>query len=133
MEGNSIVPLVQRKEKEWPEDIFVQISESQIGRAIRTDRWKYAVYAKDKDGTEAPSSDTYEELYLYDLHADPYELTNLVGINAYRSIADQLKDRMLKYIENIEGEYPVIHNAPPRESGQRRATKQEIFEDHWKE
>ncbi|WP_182199770.1 sulfatase-like hydrolase/transferase [Paraliobacillus salinarum] len=131
MEGHSIVPLVQREKIDWSEEVFVQISESQIGRAIRTDRWKYAVSAKGKEGTEAPSSDTYEEIFLYDLDADPYELTNLVGVQAYRSIADQLKDRMLKYINRIEGESPIIHDAPSRESRQRRATKQEIFDDHW--
>mgnify|MGYP006148106243 CR=1 FL=1 len=34
----------------WPDEVFVQISESQIGRCVRTHRWKYNVVAPDKNG-----------------------------------------------------------------------------------
>ena len=74
----------------WPEEVFIQISESQVGRAIRTQRWKYGVDAPDKDGWRDPGSDRYVEEFLYDLVADPYELTNLIGLQSHAEVADCL-------------------------------------------
>ena len=53
MQGRSILPLVKSQHHEWPDEVLVQISESQVGRAIRSKRWKYAVAAPDKDGWQA--------------------------------------------------------------------------------
>ncbi|MEZ4559755.1 MAG: sulfatase-like hydrolase/transferase [Caldilineaceae bacterium] len=75
MEGRSILPLAQREDvADWPEEVFVQISEAQVGRAVRTKRWKYCVDAPDKHGSRDPGADVYVEQYLYDLESDPYEL-----------------------------------------------------------
>ena len=43
---------------EWPDDVFIQISEAQVGRALRTKRWKYGVDAPDKQGgrTQGPNA-----------------------------------------------------------------------------
>ena len=77
MQGHSILPLLRSPNANWPDDMFVQISESEVGRAIRTSRWKYAVTAPEKDGWQDADSDRYVEAFLYDLYADPYELNNL--------------------------------------------------------
>ena len=57
---------------DWPTEAFVQISEAQIGRAVRTRRWKYGVdapqsmqeYYLEPIGS---ASMQYQEQYLYDL------------------------------------------------------------------
>jgi arylsulfatase A-like enzyme len=131
MEGHSILPLLKREAIDWAEEVFIQVSESQIGRAIRTNRWKYAVDAKDESNAKAAGSDHYEELFLYDLQADPYELTNLAGMETYRSIADQLKEILINHIYKIEGIKAVIDSAPSREGKQRRVSNQELFRDYW--
>jgi arylsulfatase A-like enzyme len=120
MEGRSILPLVNREKMNWPEEIFVQISESQVGRAIRTQRYKYGVTAMDADGNKEKDSSTYQEQYLYDLEADPHELDNVVGISTYREVADDLKDRLLQHLGNIEKKKPTIKNAPEIKAGQRK-------------
>ncbi len=71
MEGRSILPLVRRQAAAWPEEVFVQISESQVARAIRTARWKYCVNAPDGVGWRDAGSDHYVEEALYDLHDHP--------------------------------------------------------------
>ena len=71
--------------------MFIQISESQVGRALRTKRWKYSVSAPDLDGWSQPSADTYVEEYLYDLDSDPYELANLIGLDAYGEVTADLR------------------------------------------
>lgn len=131
MEGRSIVPLLKRDSADWPEEVFIQISEAQTGRAIRTHRWKYAVHVKNKAGVEAAGSDQYEELFLYDLYADPYELTNLAGVVTYRSISDHLQEILIQYIFKIEGIRPLIEPAPPLEAKQRRVSTQNLFHDYW--
>src|SRR5439155_3385418 len=61
MQGRSILPLTRGETEGWPEEVFVQISESQVGRAVRTHRWKYGVTAPDKNGSRDAASDRYVE------------------------------------------------------------------------
>lgn len=120
VQGRSFIPLLNREAGDWPDDVFVQISESQVGRAIRTKRWKYSVYAPQGRGYDDVDSDLYEEQFLYDLSADPYELVNLAGYNSHRQIADRLKDRLLRRIAHVEKKEPRIVDAPIIEDpGQR--------------
>jgi arylsulfatase A-like enzyme len=64
MQGRPLQGLVAGMAVDWPEDVFLQISETQVGRAIRTHRWKYSVYAPEKDGYRARGSSHYLEQYL---------------------------------------------------------------------
>ncbi len=59
MQGRSLLPLVRRQPVEWPDDVFIQISEAQVGRALRTKRWKYGVDAPDKQGGRDAGSAHY--------------------------------------------------------------------------
>jgi len=103
MEGRSLRPLVEG-DTEWRDDVFVQfISGAEVGRALRTDRWKYSVYAPNADVDAEPQPDEYVERYLYDLRADPYERTNLIGRDDYRGVADDLQDRLHDRIDAVEG------------------------------
>lgn len=94
-----------------PDDVFVQVSESQVGRAIRTERWKYAVTAPDADGWDDAHADEYVEDLLYDLEADPYELDNLTGRPEYAEVAAQLRERLLARMAQAGEAVPVIRPA----------------------
>ncbi len=128
MSGRSILPRLAHRDLDWPDDLFVQISESECGRALRTHRWKYAVRAETLDGYDwdsfhfdtRASAETYYETFLYDLESDPYELVNLVGAPAYRELCDRLKGRLLEWILKVEGERPEIVNAKERTAFQRQ-------------
>ncbi|TDF99877.1 DUF4976 domain-containing protein [Paenibacillus piri] len=119
MQGRSVMPLIRREKMEWPSDVFVQISESQVARAIRTERWKYSVHAPDRDGWADAGSDRYEEQCLYDLAADPYELTNLAGMDSYRSVSDDLRERLMKRMSEAGESAVIIEPAASRPGGQR--------------
>lgn len=125
MQGRSIGPLLRRQAADWPQEVFVQISESQVGRAVRTRRWKYGVVAESLDGTKHASSARYTEKYLYDLYADPYELTNLAGYDSYRGIADELRDTLIRRMTEAGEAAPHIEAASPVRSGQRRIREHE--------
>lgn len=88
-------------------EAFIQVSETEVARAIRTQRWKYGVTAPDKDPRLDVGSKRYVETYLYDLEADPYELTNLVGLPSHREVSDRLADRLLDWMK-IAGEPEAI-------------------------
>jgi arylsulfatase A-like enzyme len=127
MQGRSIVPLLRGTQTEWPDDHFVQISESQVGRAIRTKRWKYCVVAPGKDGIKDSSSDEYVETFLYDLQADPYELTNLVELASHSEVRAVMRERLIKRMLAAGEKEPRILPAveTPLPSGQRRVTSAE--------
>ncbi|MFW5981295.1 MAG: hypothetical protein ACOCRU_01835 [bacterium] len=48
MRGSPLQKLLDMDIEEWREEVFLQISESQVGRAIRTNRWKYSISASHK-------------------------------------------------------------------------------------
>lgn len=129
MQGSSVMPLVRGdgKREPWEDTVFIQISESQVGRAVRTQRWKYGVTAPDKDPHADACSKRYEEEFLYDLKHDPYELVNLIGMDVYRPAADRLKEALKAWLIEIESIDAEITDAPVRETpGQRVITDADL-------
>jgi arylsulfatase A-like enzyme len=125
MQGRSLMPLLRRQSAEWPEEVFVQISELQVGRAVRTHRWKYCVSAPDADAWNDAAAATYREEGLFDLLADPYELTNLIGMDSHREVCEVMRARLLRRMVEAGEAAPVIESAPMRPGGQRRVTPEE--------
>lgn len=110
MHGRSVLP-----NRLTPGDVgeaFIQVSGAEIGRAIRTDRWKLGVSAPTVEGWRGghadKSSEHYLERYLYDLARDPHERVNLAGRPEYREVFDRLRTRLRDYIRTVEGEEPTI-------------------------
>jgi len=105
MRGNKLQNLVEKEDSSWNNEVFIQISESQVGRAIRTIRWKFGLVAPKKSGFLYAKSDKYVGEYLYDLKADPYEKKNLINYSEYEGIksklAEKLKRKMLEAGESI--------------------------------
>ncbi|HHV97376.1 MAG TPA: sulfatase-like hydrolase/transferase [Clostridiaceae bacterium] len=127
MQGRSILPLIRGDRSGWPEEVFIQISESQVGRAVRTHRWKYGVTAPGKNPKNDMYSEVYEEQYLYDLKADPYELKNLIGMKSHREVARVMRERLLRRMKEIGEPDAVIIPAPEVESGQRFVPEKEVY------
>ncbi|RDY26031.1 arylsulfatase [Romboutsia weinsteinii] len=99
-EGVSLLDLANNKIKR--DDIFIQISESYVGRAIRTKKYKYCII----DPTKLPYKDSYsleyEEQYLFDLENDPLEKINLIDVDSYNDIKSELREKIKKYIRKVE-------------------------------
>lgn len=94
MQGRSLLPLLRGEPVDWPEEVFVQTSEHEVGRSLRTARWKYGVLAPRLDGNAVDSAEVYEEAFLYDLQQDPAELNNLILAPQHREVADRLAKRL---------------------------------------
>jgi arylsulfatase A-like enzyme len=128
MQGRSIVPLIKRESEQWPQEVFVQISESQVGRAIRTKRWKYSVSAPLKNGVREASSDSYVEEFLYDLKSDPWELENLISKDSFREVKKVLRERLIRRMTEAGETAPCIEAVQEEPSGQLKVLDSECWE-----
>lgn len=109
MDGKPLGSLIGEEEIKWPQEVFVQISESQTGRAIRTKKYKYSVYVPgEPDWTTRPDSDSYQEQFLYDLEKDPHELNNLVSDPEYSDIRKRLKNILIEKMVSAGENRPEI-------------------------
>jgi len=107
MRGQPLQKLIDGTADDWQDDIFLQISESHCGRAIRTQKWKYSVRAPGKTGSD-PDSDVYVEDFLYDLLHDPHERSNLVADPAYLDVCVELASRLKYRMKQAGEEIPDI-------------------------
>ncbi|MDY0287939.1 MAG: sulfatase-like hydrolase/transferase [Sphaerochaeta sp.] len=102
MIGEDLADVVDTTNPDRVNEIFAQISESRVGRCIRTPRFKYAVYAPGKNGGTDMDSDVYVDDFLYDLDNDPFELTNLIHDKAYDRDKLVLRERLTALIAQAE-------------------------------
>lgn len=105
---------LQTEAGEGRDSVFIQISESQIGRALRTRTHTYAVAAPGRNplrGHLAPDAPRYAETHLYDLEADPHQRHNLVKDPKARELRAAMGAQLLDEIERAEGIRPHIDPA----------------------
>ena len=88
--------------------VFMQISESQCGRAIRTHRFKYSVRDINPSGYLHENSRVYFEDYLYDLKDDPCEKRNLIKSPRYAKIRQEMKYLLFEEMQKAGEEMPMI-------------------------
>lgn len=92
-------------------DIFIQISEDHVGRALRTRRWKYEIVAPGAHGWTDMNAQRYCEAHLYDLDADPHELDDLVRSPAHAKIRARLGERLIQRMREAGESAPRIDPA----------------------
>lgn len=120
MQGRSLLPRIRGGAKPgaaWRDEVFIQISEDQTGRALRTRQWKYGVSVQGRDAVAAcaePGWGCYHEETLYDLENDPHELTNLAGLSSHEHVAAALRARLLERIREAGEPPPEIIPAARR-------------------
>ena len=68
----------------------------------------------------------YEEAFLYDLQADPYELDNLIGISSYDDVAAGLRERLIRRMAEAGEAAPRIIPAESKKPGQRRSSIEQL-------
>ncbi|HOD02425.1 MAG TPA: sulfatase-like hydrolase/transferase [Clostridiales bacterium] len=89
---------------------FIQISESQIGRAVRTKDFLYSIRAIG-NGFTRHSARIYYEDYLYDLKKDPQQKINLIKSPKYDDEKEELKNLLIQELINAGEKKPIIHPA----------------------
>lgn len=126
MQGTNFLPLVSdpAARAAWRNEVFIQISESQTARAIRTPEWTYVALAPDADTRTDSGSMTYRDYQLYNNFADPAQIINLAGRSdpaglvhyagnrSMRQITDELRERLLTRMEEAGEARPEISRWP---------------------
>ena len=102
MIGENLLDVAYNKPEDRPNEVYAQISESKIGRCIRTERYLYSIYAPNINGGEKASTDKYSDDCLYDMSKDPHQLTNLILEPEYDSIKDELRTKLKNWIKEVE-------------------------------
>lgn len=108
MIGENLLDVVKKTDPRRPNEVFAQLSESRVGRCIRTPDYLYSVYAPGVNGGERGAADVCADDFLYDLKRDPWQLDNRVGDPAYAPVKAELRARLLDWIVQAEGARPVI-------------------------
>ena len=111
MRGRPLQPLVEGRAEGWPGDVFIQISEDHIGRAVRTERWKYEIRVPSREpwsGWRQPGGLVYQEACLYDLRNDPHERRNLVNVSALKAVRVRLAGLIERRMAEAGEEVPAI-------------------------
>ncbi|MFW6286532.1 MAG: sulfatase-like hydrolase/transferase [Candidatus Sumerlaeota bacterium] len=110
MQGRPLQETVDGTPEDWPEEVFIQISESHCGRAVATKRWKYSVRALEAGNMEQ-HAEKYIEDFLYDLEEDPHERNNLVDDPQYADVRADMRRRLLKHMRQAHEPEPEITTA----------------------
>ncbi len=81
MQGRSFIPLLhdEKARAQWRNEVLIQISESEIARALRTPEWTYVALAPQANPLSDPGSLRYQDYQLYNNRADPNQLVNMIG------------------------------------------------------
>lgn len=123
VQGQSFLPLLTdaAARRSWRNEVFVQISESETARALRTPEWTYVALAPSARG---PSSTHYRDYQLYNNRADPAQLVNLagrtdppnlvhyVGERSMKEITDHLRARLIERMVEAGEDRPRIDYWP---------------------
>ena len=127
-DGRPLGPLIRGEADDWRDEVYVQISETQTGRAIRTPRWTFSVIdeADTKPGEWGPrpaTSERWVEAFLYDDEADPHQLHNLVRSDEHEDVRQELRKRMAARMVEAGEPEPTISPAPPEADIEAATTK----------
>lgn len=106
LRGRSLVPAVCGDDSGGHEAVFAEMTmfgnRVSPARMVRTKKWKYTFYLG--HGEE-----------LYDLEADPWEITNLAGRPKHAKVQAELKARMLEFVRDTDD--PIFAQQPTDGSG----------------
>ena len=105
--SGNILP-VNRNDTPERDCVFVQISESQIGRAVRTKDFKYSVRAIGS-GMMKHSSSVYFDDFLYDLRNDPHEKNNLVNNKIYKDVIKEMRELLSREMVKVGEQKPKFY------------------------
>jgi uncharacterized sulfatase len=87
LEGASLKPLLGNPGVAWDRPAYsFAFVQGILGRAVRTDRWRYAEWDEGKGGA-----------FLFDLSRDPNELKNLIGDPEHASVVKELKQKLARF------------------------------------
>lgn len=90
------------------DSVYIEITESQLGRAIRTQDYTYSVRARGSFGIEKPYAKKYIEDKLYDIKSDPNQLSNKIRDPKYKDVRKILRNTLIAEIKALTDQDAII-------------------------
>jgi arylsulfatase A-like enzyme len=87
LEGTSMKPLLADPQRAWKSAAFSQYARGQLGRSLRTERYRYTEWRD-------PASGEVTARELYDHAVDPQENRNVAGKTENRAVVAVLAERL---------------------------------------
>lgn len=106
-------PLQECESPDWENVVYSQISESFVGRSIRTERYNYVIHAAGYNPYKEPGSDklTWTDKHLFDLQNDPAEQNELKDNPDYNEIKAELRQILIRKAQEAgEGTLKIVDN-----------------------
>ena len=129
LQGSSLLPLFEENQSEIHDAIFADVTfhaAYEPKRAVRTSRFKYIRRFEERKNPILPNCDDgyskdvllennwadreNDTEMLFDLIFDPNESHNLINDKTYSDVADQMRDRLFKWMNETED--PLLGNLP---------------------
>ncbi len=86
LQGTSLAPLLENPKGTWKQPAVTVLRwNGQLGKSVRTQRWRYSEWVQGSEGSE-----------LYDHRKDPHEYTNLAHDPEHAEIVARMKKRLAK-------------------------------------
>lgn len=126
MQGRSILALTRGQRVGWPEEVYSEICNERLVRAVRTKRWLYSVRYTEK-ATKPTNKWEFIEDELYDLKADPWQLNNCIHYKSHSKVRKKMCERLLLRMHEAGEPEPVIHGAETEPSGQKQVSDAEAL------
>ena len=101
MDGYPLQPLIEGRPVGWRNHFFYLYQQEEYAPGIatmlgvRSDRFKYIHYPETKEGLDE----------LFDLHADPHEMRNVVNDPAYSAVLREMQAQLHRAAQDVD--YPV--------------------------
>ena len=102
MIGENLLDVAEGKIPDRKNEVFAQVSESRVGRVLRTPDYLLGVVAKGLYGGKYKDSEVYTVDYFYDMRTDPNQLQDIKADERYRNTIRNLCDELERVIEKEE-------------------------------
>jgi len=103
LQGTSLVPLLKNPSADWKPAFTVLRWKSDLGKSVRTERWRYSEWNEGKNGQE-----------LFDQTKDPFEYTNLAHDEKFAQTVSQMKALLQEETKSV----PYV--PPPAQSKKKK-------------
>jgi choline-sulfatase len=110
VQGQSLLPLLRGQTDGHRQQLFIEYSENADGY-IRTDRWKFIYCAGDrarKDGYATANPTPGRTIHLFDLEADPDEMSNLAHRPEHAKRVAEFTEQLAEHMKRTAREPDFI-------------------------
>ena len=109
MDGTPLQGLFEAPARPWRDHMLTECwglgrkAHPDTHASVRSKKWKYVEHYEDEARTRLVKSGSRDDVELYDLEKDPYELKNVIGSRAHAPVRAKLRKQLQKLVVEAIG------------------------------